>query len=289
MREKRKLANRIPEDEVAEYRRWKLPPIDDQGQVLPSAEREAAARLAEEQKRSGERVEDVPYEGQLGSGMSAGELQEIVESAEREGFEQGRQAGYEKGLAEGYAAGQEQGAMEKRQELAAEQQRFQHLADALLQPIEEQDTELEQLLLETICTLTRSVVHRELLTDAGHILTLVQEAVAALPQGAKNLRVYLHPDDLVVVETYAEEQQLDWQFFADAALLPGGCRVETRDSRVDYSVANRLKQQLEAFVNHQLSAGSASSESESAATTDASESDGSQVASSASARVEPRS
>lgn len=257
MTEKKKLANRIPEEEVAEYRRWKLPPIADQGQVLPSAEREAAHQQATEQERLGERVEEVPYDGQMSSGMSAGELQEIFESAEREGFEQGRQAGYEKGLAEGYAAGQEQGAMEKRQELAAEQQRFQHLADALLQPIDEQDTELEQLLLDTICTLTRSVVRRELLTDSSHILTLVQEAVAALPQGAKNLRLYLHPDDLAVVEAYAEEQHLDWQFFADATLLPGGCRVETRESRVDYSVENRLKQQLAAFVNHQLSSGQA--------------------------------
>lgn len=289
MTEKNKLANRIPEGEVADYRRWKLPPINDQGQVLPSAEREAAQRQAADQKRRGERVEDVPYQGKLSSGMSAGELQEIFESAEREGFEQGRQAGYEKGLAEGYAAGQEQGAMEKRQELAAEQQRFQHLADALLQPIEEQDAELEQLLLDTICTLTRSLVHRELLTDSSHILPLVQEAVAALPQGAKNLRLYLHPDDLAVVETYAEEQQLDWQFFADAALLPGGCRVESRDSRVDYSVANRLKQQLEAFVNHQLSSESARSESEDAGTAGAPEPEDGQADSSSSTGVGPRS
>lgn len=287
MTEKRKLTNRIPEGEVADYRRWKLPPIDDQGQVLPSAEREATERQAAEQKRRGERVEDVRYEGQFASGMSAGELQEIVESAEREGFEQGRQAGYEKGLAEGYAAGQEQGAMEKRQELTAEQQRFQHLADALLQPIDAQDAELEQLLLDTICTLSRSLVHRELLTDSTHILTLVQEAVAALPRGAKNLRLYLNPDDLAVVETYAEEQQLDWQFFADASLLPGGCRVETRESRVDFSVANRLKQQLEAFVNHQLGSELAGAEPESPEAADRTEQG--YVDSSSSARAGPRS
>ncbi|MDQ2078095.1 flagellar assembly protein FliH [Marinimicrobium sp. ABcell2] len=253
MTEKKNLANRIPESDIADYRRWNLPLIDDKGQVLPSAEREAAARKAAEQKKRGERVEDVNYKGELTSGMSASELEKIVESAEREGFEQGRQAGYEKGMAEGYEAGREQGLMEKRQELAAEQQRFQHLAESLLKPIDEQDAELEQLLLNTVCTLTRSLVHRELLTDSSHILTLVKSAVAALPQGAKNLRLYLNPDDLAVVEAYAEEQQLDWQFFADASLVPGGCRVETRESRVDYSVENCLKQQLEAFVNHQLS------------------------------------
>jgi flagellar assembly protein FliH len=253
MTENKKLANRIPEGDVAQYRRWNLPLIDDKGQALPSAEREAAARKVAEQRRHGERVEDVNYKGGISAGMSASELEKIVESAEREGFEQGRQAGYEKGMAEGYEAGREQGLIEKRQELTAEQQRFQHLAEALLKPIDQQDVELEQMLLSMVCTLTRSLVHRELLTDSSHILTLVKSAVAALPQSAKNLRLYLNPDDLAVVETYAEEQQLDWQFFADSSLLPGGCRVETRESRVDYSVENCLKQQLEAFVNHQLS------------------------------------
>src|SRR5690625_1813275 len=60
-----------------------------------------------------------------------------------------------------------------------------------------------------------------------------------------------------MVADYAEEQHLDWQYFADATQLPGGCRVGTRESRVDYSAENRLKQQLAAFVNHQLSSGQA--------------------------------
>lgn len=248
----KKLANRIPEEEVANFRRWSIPLIDNKGQVLPSAEREAAARRKAEQKRNGERVEDVDYKGGTAGGMSAAELEKIFEQAEKEGFEQGRKAGYDKGMAEGYEAGQERGLIEKRQELVAEQQRFQHLIQSLLEPLAEQDEDLEQMLLDTVCRLTESLVERELLTDSSHILALVKEAVAALPVGAKSLRLYLNPDDLALVETYAEEQQLDWQFFGDEALLPGGVRVETTESRVDFSVANRLKALLEAFVNRQL-------------------------------------
>lgn len=258
----KKLTNRIPEEEVADFRRWNIPLIDNKGQVLPSAEREAAARRSAEQKQKGERVEDVDYKGGSAGGMSAAELEKIFEQAEREGFEQGRKAGYEKGMAEGYEAGQEQGVMEKRQELVAEQQRFQHLIQSLLEPLAEQEEDLEQMLLDTVCRLTESLVERELLTDSSHILALVKEAVAALPVGAKNLRLYLNPDDLALVETYAEEQQLNWQFFGDQTLLPGGCRVETSESRVDFSVANRLQALLEAFVNRQLT-GEASPEAES--------------------------
>lgn len=248
----KKLTNRIPEEDVADFRRWNIPLIDNKGQVLPSAEREAAARRKAEQKQKGERVEDVDYKGGAAGGMSAAEMEKIFEQAEQEGFEQGRKTGYEKGLAEGYEAGQEQGLLEKRQELVAEQQRFQHLIQSLLEPLAEQEEDLEQMLLDTVCRLTESLVERELLTDSSHILALVKEAVAALPVGAKNLRLYLNPDDLALVETYAEEQQLDWQFLGDESLLPGGARVETSESRVDFSVANRLQALLEAFVNRQL-------------------------------------
>lgn len=248
----KKFTNRIPEEDVADFRRWNIPLIDNKGQVLPSAEREAAARRKAEQKQKGERVEDVDYQGGAAGGMSAAEMEKIFEQAEKEGFEQGRKAGYEKGMAEGYEAGQEQGVIEKRQELVAEQQRFQHLIQALLEPLAEQEEDLEQMLLDTVCRLTESLVERELLTDSSHILALVREAVAALPVGAKNVRLYLNPDDLALVETYAEEQQLDWQFFGDESLLPGGARVETSESRVDFSVANRLQALLEAFVHRQL-------------------------------------
>lgn len=248
----KKLANRIPAEELQDYKTWVLPPIHgERDRVLPSAEREAQEQAEAQRKRQGERVDDVDYTG-TGSGMSADEMQRIVDAAEKEGREQGYQAGFEQGQAEGYEAGEKQGWEEMRQKLAAEQQRFQHLVQSLLDPLQEQDDALEKLLLDTICTLTKSLVQRELLTDSSQVLEQVRAAVAALPAGAGNLRLYLNPDDLVLVEAYAEERELDWQFRGDETLLPGGCRVETQTSQVDFSVEHRLKQQLEAFVNRQL-------------------------------------
>ena len=161
-------------------------------------------------------------------------------------------------------AGRQQGLMEMRAQLVAEQQRFQKLANALLEPINAQDTDVEHLLLDVICTLTQSVVQRELLTDSSHIVSLVKSAVQVLPIGSKNIRVCLNPDDLAAVETYAAEQQLGWHFFGDGELLPGGCRIETPESRVDFSVSSRLQTVLEQFISKQLASGDSDDEDDDA-------------------------
>lgn len=249
--------NRIPAEEAGSFQTWHLPPVGAKGAVLPSAEKEAKEIEAEALQQSAESVEDIELPpGVPNTGMTAQEMQEIFDEAERDGFAQGHKDGYEKGMtegmAEGYEAGQQKGLMEMRQQLVAEQQRFQKLAEALLQPLRSQDDDLEKMLLDIVCTLTQSVVQRELTTDSSHIVELVKAAVEALPVGSSNLRICLNPDDLAAVETYAKEQQLEWRFFGDAQLSPGGCRVEAPNSRVDFSVANRLKSVLEQFVNKQL-------------------------------------
>jgi flagellar assembly protein FliH len=245
--------NRIAAEDVAEYRAWRLPVINDNGTVMPSAEKEARERKTKALQREGESIEDVNIAPTSPKkGMTAQEMQEIIEAAEKDGFAQGHKDGFDKGMAEGYEAGQQKGLMEMRQQMVAEQQRFQKLAQALLQPLAEQDDDIERLLVKAICTLTESVVQRELMMDSSQIVTLVKAAVNALPVGSKNLRVCLNPDDLAAVETYAEEQQLDWQFVGDNQLAPGGCRIETIESRVDFSVEKRLQNLLKQFVNKQL-------------------------------------
>lgn len=259
----KKLVNRIPAEELENYQPWVLPPIHgERDSALPTAQREARQREEDAAKRKGEKIEDVDYEGGR-TGLSAEEMQRIVDEAETEGREQGYKAGYDQGLAEGYDVGEKKGLEEMRQKLVAERQRFQHMIQALREPLAEQEDALEQWILDTVCVLTRSLVQRELLTDSSHIVEQVKAAVAALPAGAEHLRIYLNPDDLVLVEAYAEEHRLDWHFHADEQLLPGGCRVETRESQVDFSVEHRLAQQLEAFINRQMGTEASAEASES--------------------------
>ena len=257
------LPNRIPAEDIKQATAWVLPPVADNGRVLSSAEKEARERRERLLRREQEKIETVemPVQEQVPQvGMTAEEMQAIFDAAEKDGFEQGHSEGFAKGNTEGYEAGRQQGLKEMRAQLVAEQQRFHALANALLNPIDAQDGDLELMVLDVICTLTQSVVQREVQTDSSQILELVRDAIAALPVGSKNVRVCLNPDDLASIETYAAEQQLDWRFLADAQMLPGGCRIETPESRVDFSVSSRLQTVLEQFLNKQLASSDAQSD-----------------------------
>lgn len=259
------LPNRIPAEDIEQATAWVLPPVADNGRVLSSAEKEARERRERLLRREQEKIEivEMPVQEQVPQvGMTAEEMQAIFDAAEKDGFEQGHADGFAKGNTEGYEAGRQQGLKEMRAQLVAEQQRFHALANALLNPIDAQDGDLELMVLDVICTLTQSVVQREVQTDSSQILDLVREAIAALPVGSKNIRVCLNPDDLAAIETYAAEQQLEWRFLSDPQMLPGGCRIETPESRVDFSVSSRLQTVLEQFVNKQLATSDALSESE---------------------------
>lgn len=246
--------NRIAAEDLDEVTTWKLPEIDDRGLVVSSAEKEERERQAALCRQEQEKIEDVemtPAELPQG-GMTAQDMQEIFDAAEKDGFAQGHEQGVAQGHQEGYEAGRQQGLMEMRQQLVLEQQRFHGIAEALLTPLAEQDQDIEKLLVDIVTTLTASVVQRELQTDSSHILLLVQQAIDVLPAGSKNLRILVSPDDLPTLQDYTDQHQLDWKPIADARVQSGGCVVETPESRVDFSVAQRLAVVLEQFRSKQL-------------------------------------
>lgn len=246
------MPGRIPSENLGEVTSWMLPPVDDSGRVLSSAEKEARMRREKMLRQGKERIENIDIPAQQKTGMTAQEMQDIFDAAEKDGFAQGHATGLEQGKTDGYEAGRQQGLMEMRAQLTLEQQRFHQLANALLNPLTAQDNDIENMLLDVICSLTQSVIQRELVTDSSQTLELVKTAVEALPVGSKNIRISLNPEDLAAVEIYAAEQQLDWKFFGDTQLQPGGCKIETPESRVDFSVSNRLQTVLEEFLTGQL-------------------------------------
>lgn len=255
------LPGRIASENLGDVKSWMLPPVDDSGRVLSSAEKEARLRREKLLQQGKEKIETLEIPAPQKTGMTAQEMQEIFDAAEKDGYAQGYSTGLEQGKNDGYEAGRQQGLMEMRAQLTLEQQRFHKITNALLNPLTAQDNDIENMLLDVICSLTQSVIQRELVTDSSNILGIVKTAVDALPIGSKNIRVSLNPDDLVAIETYAAEQQLDWKFFADNQLQPGGCKIETPESRVDFSVSQRLQTVLEQFLTGQLAQANGESDS----------------------------
>lgn len=251
------LPARIAAEDAHHVTTWVLPPIHRHSNILSSAEKEEREAREREEREKSESVDivEMPDEPEIPvMRITAEEVQAIFDQAQKEGFDQGKADGFHQGHAEGYEAGKQQGFTELREQLEREQARFRRLADALMQPISEQDNDIERYLVDMVTTLTKAVVQRELATDTSHILSLVEQSIAALPVGSPHVNIVVHSDDADVIRNYATASGKEWRVHADDSISAGGCLVSTPDSRVDFTVEKRLQQVLEQFTSKQLAA-----------------------------------
>jgi len=230
----KKTPQRIPREELTAYERWELPVLDEQGNEV--------ARTEEQEVRP----------------LTVADLEAIRQAAHEEGFREGREAGFRQGLAEGrerghqegleagQAEGREQGRREAREQTRAELDeqlaRLQNLVAELAEPVRRHQEEVADSLTGLVTTLARVVVKRELQLDSSVIRQVVREALDALPPEAENIRIHVHPDDLEPVHEIAGTLEAAASVVADSHLTPGGCRVETRHSQVDFTVEERFRQ-----------------------------------------------
>jgi len=144
------------------------------------------------------------------------------------------QDGYQRGLKDGHAAGEA--------ELNKVVLRLENVLDRVSAPLAKVDERVEQELVELAFAIARQIVRRELKTDPGQVMAVIREAVANLPIANARIRVFLHPEDAVVVRRVlcADEEETNWQVVEDPGLTRGGCRMETDRSRIDASVEARL-------------------------------------------------
>ncbi|MBN7769617.1 flagellar assembly protein FliH [Marinobacter daepoensis] len=235
-------AKRIPKKQMTAWERWELPLLDDRGN--PVVEEEEVKPL------------------------TAADLEEIRLAAHEDGFQEGRQAGYTEGAElgraagyeEGYSAGEAEGRRhgeqqageQTRQEVASRMERLEHLMGELLLPIERHEEELESVLVNLTTVLARAVVFRELSVDSSQIRQVVRRALSSLPSTADNLRVCIHPDDIEPVREVVERLDIQAVIIEDDALMPGGCKVESRHSLVDYTVEKRFQRAVQGMLEEQL-------------------------------------
>ncbi|WP_439134318.1 flagellar assembly protein FliH [Pseudomaricurvus sp.] len=270
-----KLPNLIASEDLQNCNSWNLPEVGRGANIL-SAETKKRQKLEAERKAQhererqsqsasqangtsqahGELIEDVGDEALSYAPLTADQLQDMADAAEKEGFDLGYGEGVVKGIAEGKKQGYEDGLAqaqeEIREKLTTQVSQLLQVAEALVEPIQQQEDQLQQLLLSYVTTLTEQVIERELVQDSSHILSVVQRAVQALPVGAESIKVILNPDDLALVETYAQDHEKPWLFRGDGDMQPGGCRIESAESLIDFSVESRMKAMFSQFLDKQL-------------------------------------
>ena len=199
------LSKIIDGDKFGAIERWELPGVHD-----PRVARSRIEEADEEVKP-----------------LTAEQIEAIEKQAYDEGFALGRKEGLEAG----------------QKEIAASVRHLEHLIQALAEPLQELGDEVEEELVSLSVAIARQIIRRELQQDPQQIIGVVREAMSALPSAARNVRLYLHPEDAALVrETYSgpEAEEHSWKIIDDLVLARGGCRIESDNSRIDASVDKRL-------------------------------------------------
>ncbi len=234
----KKLVNRIPHEDIKTLESWSLPSVSGR---KPSSSKTAKKSTGKES------IEEIRPEDL--KPITAEQLQKVTQDAENEGREKGYQEGLQQGFSEGEKNGEKNGETRAYKQTKAlldqKKQSFQQITAALLDPVAMQDKALENLVLDMAVNLAKHLIGREISSDASCLFELVEKAVDGLPTGAKNIRIYLQPDDAVIAQEAFENAGKNWHFHADATLSRGGCRIESDESLIDYSVEKRIAQMLE--------------------------------------------
>lgn len=193
----------IPKDKVGSIERWQCPNVDANGSQDPLAS--------------------------VGP-ITAEAIERIQKQAYKEAYDEGHAKGYKDGLAKG------------KSEWDPQINLLKTALQALAQPLTQVDQEVEQQLAELAIVIARQLVRREIKTDPGEIIAIVREAVLALPNAAKKIFVYLHPEDCALVKTKLSPSEAEnyWRLMEDPILSRGDCRIMTESSTIDATVEKRL-------------------------------------------------
>jgi len=200
---------------------WTLPSFDPEPEPVPEPEPE----IIEEE------VEEVPLEEV--QPLTLEELEAIRQEAYNEGFATGER--------EGFHSTQLKVRQEAEEALAAKLAGLEQLMAHLLEPIAEQDTQIEKTLVHLVAHMARQVIGRELRSDSSQITHVLREALKLLPMGADNIGIHLNPQDFELAKALRERHEESWKLLEDDALLPGGCRIETAHSRIDATMETRIE------------------------------------------------
>ncbi len=225
---------RIPADETTSFASWDMPEVKE-GQIVK----------VEKLKERGPRGEliNVPKEEIIYNSLTAAQLEEISNQA----YEDVRQQAYQDGLKQGHQEGYQAGLDEGKNAIAQQAQLLNTAVANVFSYLQGQDDEVEQALVNVATCIASSVLRRELSVDSSQIQAVVQDAIALLPMSASNLTVYLSEQDHQMLSGHTEIPE-QWTLHIDRTLKPGGCRVTSEHSVVDYTLEQQFQQTVNGLV-----------------------------------------
>lgn len=222
---------------------WPLPQLRQNGKVIISAQRER-------EEKSKEAIETLSA-AQRPRNLTAEDIKKISREAEEEGYKCGYEAGYAKGEIQGEKAGVVKGEKkayaEKSAQLDSLRDNLRAIAEKLFEPMDRQEQEVESFLVDLAFQFGQQIVQAEISQAPDKFQKLIARALESIPAGSKNILVYLNPEDAEILTDVLGEKPGTWSIQVDASLASGGCRVETKESLVDYSLEKRWLNFLDAI------------------------------------------
>lgn len=213
---------------VGAYRRWEPPTFGEpeEPQLQPPEAEPAPPAPPEPAVEAAPPPEPAPAPQPEIQLPTAAEIESMFDDARREG--------YEVGFAEGAEYAREQA------------NRLGGLADGLDTALKQLDQEVADEIVALAIEVARQMVRRTLAENPEDaLIETIRAALNQLPQA--QVRIHVHPDDVVLIRTYLAEQptHLHHQIIEDDSVTRGGCRLQAPASEIDATVETRWRRILE--------------------------------------------
>ena len=170
--------------------------------------------------------------GPAGTPATEGQRSAEQQTAHQDGY----QAGYRDGLV----------ALESFKQTFAQQVAAQiaQLTNSFDDAFAELEGQIAQNVARVATMLARQVVRSELTARPDLVAQVATDAVNAVLLSARHIRVFVHPDDLLIVKGGAGDALTarGAQLQAEATVARGGCRIESDLGSIDASVESRWDQ-----------------------------------------------
>ncbi|MEL7560571.1 flagellar assembly protein FliH [Stutzerimonas chloritidismutans] len=181
-------------------------------------------------------------------------FQEGIDKGYEQGLEQGREAGhregFERGIEDGKAIGREEGRVMGRRAFDEAARPMDELVERFEHFRQEFEQARREQLLELVQKVSKQVIRCELTLHPTQLLTLAEEALAAMPGDQEDVRILLNPEECTRIKELAPERAAAWRLVPDEKLALGECRVITAQAEADIGCQQRLDSCMDTLGEH---------------------------------------
>lgn len=236
-RDKLSLLSKHTSRNTGKYRVHQFPPLRKRWEMSSSNEIQT--------------LEPAEYQQQLMNGFQEG-LDKGFEQGVNQGKDEGYQEGLRLGFEEGLSKGKKEGLIEGRAvfELAADP--LNAMTQQLEAFLDNYEVQRRAELLQLVDKVTRQVIRCELALQPTQLLALVEEALSALPEMPKQIKVFVNPEEYARLNDAEPEKVREWGLTPDPAMEHGECRVATDTTEIDIGCQHRLDQCMDVLKDNLL-------------------------------------